>query len=67
MSQPIDPAGDGIWGVIGLLLFLGIFLLASFHALRRGNRERFREVQGREPGPPVCCDFTYCHPDPARA
>ena len=30
-------------------------------------RQRFRERHGREPGPPVTCDFVYCDPDPVRA
>lgn len=30
-------------------------------------RDRFREVHGAEPGPPVTCDFIYCDRDAARA
>jgi alkanesulfonate monooxygenase SsuD/methylene tetrahydromethanopterin reductase-like flavin-dependent oxidoreductase (luciferase family) len=30
-------------------------------------RQRFAERHGREPGPPVTCDFVYCDVDPARA
>lgn len=30
-------------------------------------RDRFRETHGREPGAPVCCDFTYCDLDAAKA
>lgn len=30
-------------------------------------RERFAAAHGREPGPPVVCDFVYCDRDPARA
>ena len=30
-------------------------------------RSRFRDAHGHEPSPPVCCDFTYCDPDLARA
>lgn len=30
-------------------------------------KERFAEVQGREAGPPVICDFVYCHDDARRA
>jgi len=30
-------------------------------------RDHFRETHGREPHPPVCCDFTFCDPDPGRA
>jgi alkanesulfonate monooxygenase SsuD/methylene tetrahydromethanopterin reductase-like flavin-dependent oxidoreductase (luciferase family) len=30
-------------------------------------RERFAERHGREPGPPVTCDFVYCDTDETRA
>ena len=30
-------------------------------------RDRFVDLHGREPGPPVVCDFVYCDRDPARA
>jgi alkanesulfonate monooxygenase SsuD/methylene tetrahydromethanopterin reductase-like flavin-dependent oxidoreductase (luciferase family) len=30
-------------------------------------RERFRAAHGREPGPPVICDFVCCDRDPGRA
>jgi len=30
-------------------------------------RERFAAHHGREPGPPVTCDFVYCDTDPGRA
>jgi alkanesulfonate monooxygenase SsuD/methylene tetrahydromethanopterin reductase-like flavin-dependent oxidoreductase (luciferase family) len=30
-------------------------------------RDRFVEVHGREPGPPVVCDFVYCDADAGRA
>ena len=30
-------------------------------------RDRFREVHGTDPGPPVTCDFVYCDTDPKRA
>jgi len=30
-------------------------------------RERFVERHGREPGPPVTCDFVFCDADPGRA
>lgn len=30
-------------------------------------RDRFVELHGRDPGPPVTCDFVYCDTDPARA
>ncbi|HEX6237197.1 MAG TPA: LLM class flavin-dependent oxidoreductase [Acidimicrobiales bacterium] len=30
-------------------------------------RERFAAAHGREPGPPVTCDFVYCDTDAARA
>jgi alkanesulfonate monooxygenase SsuD/methylene tetrahydromethanopterin reductase-like flavin-dependent oxidoreductase (luciferase family) len=30
-------------------------------------RDRFRQTHGREPHAPVCCDFTFCDPDAARA
>jgi alkanesulfonate monooxygenase SsuD/methylene tetrahydromethanopterin reductase-like flavin-dependent oxidoreductase (luciferase family) len=30
-------------------------------------RDRFRQIHGREPGPPVTCDFVYCDTDPKRA
>jgi alkanesulfonate monooxygenase SsuD/methylene tetrahydromethanopterin reductase-like flavin-dependent oxidoreductase (luciferase family) len=30
-------------------------------------RERFTELHGREPAPPVVCDFVYCDRDPGRA
>src|SRR3954451_5067351 len=30
-------------------------------------KERFAEVQGRDAGPPVICDFVYCHDDAGRA
>jgi alkanesulfonate monooxygenase SsuD/methylene tetrahydromethanopterin reductase-like flavin-dependent oxidoreductase (luciferase family) len=33
----------------------------------RTYRDRFVDVHGREPGPPVVCDFVYCDADPARA
>lgn len=30
-------------------------------------RERFRQVHGAQPGPPVTCDFVYCDTDAERA
>ncbi len=30
-------------------------------------RQRFRERHDREPPPPLCCDFTFCDTDAARA
>lgn len=30
-------------------------------------RQRFTELHGREPGPPVVCDFVYCDTDEGRA
>src|SRR3989440_9336810 len=30
-------------------------------------KERFVATHGREPGPPVICDFVYCHEDASRA
>lgn len=30
-------------------------------------RERYRQVQGKEPGPVILTDFCYCHEDPAEA
>ena len=30
-------------------------------------KERFVATHGREPGPPVICDFVYCHQDSSRA
>ena len=30
-------------------------------------RERFETVHDRQPGPPVICDFVYCHEDAGRA
>jgi alkanesulfonate monooxygenase SsuD/methylene tetrahydromethanopterin reductase-like flavin-dependent oxidoreductase (luciferase family) len=30
-------------------------------------RDRFEEVQGRPPEPPMVCDFVYCDADPGRA
>lgn len=30
-------------------------------------RDRFRMLHGRDPGPPVTCDFLYCDADAARA
>jgi alkanesulfonate monooxygenase SsuD/methylene tetrahydromethanopterin reductase-like flavin-dependent oxidoreductase (luciferase family) len=30
-------------------------------------RERFEAAHGREPAPPVTCDFVYCDADPVRA
>lgn len=34
-------------------------------AIFEGYRSTFREVHNSEPPPPVICDFTYCHADPA--
>jgi len=30
-------------------------------------RDRFTEAHGRQPHPPMICDFVYCDPDPGRA